>query len=716
MIMKKHSKFATGIQFGWHRHLPSILQTEAAECGLASLAMIARYHGHDVDLPGLRQRFSTSLKGASLARVMAIANDLGFDARPLRLELDELPQLKTPCILHWNLNHFVVLKSASAREIVIHDPARGICRLQMSEVSKHFTGIALELSPRPDFKPIVAREALSLRALTGRVLGLKRALTLIFGLALALEVFALVGPFYMQWILDQVLVSADRDLLNLLAIGFVLVTIFQAAFTAVRAWSVTCMASTLNVQWVTNLFGHLLRLPLDWFEKRHVGDVVSRFGSIQSIQQTLTTSFVASMLDGLMAVVTLVVMSIYSIKLSLLVLAGFVLYAALRWAIFGPLRRAQEEQIVYAARQQTGLLESIRGAQAIKLANRQPERLARYANSAVDTVNRSIAIQRINVGFTAFNQSLFGLLRVIFLWWSAKLVLSGDFTAGMMIAFASYADQFASRGASLIDKAVEFRMLRLHAERIADIALSAPEPDRVSAYQGPVPEASIELRNVSFRYAEGEPWILRHCSLRIEAGESVAIVGPSGCGKTTLAKLILGLLAPSEGEILIGGTDIRRLGLERYRGLVGAVMQDDQLFAGSIADNIAFFDANVSPLKTEAAARLASIHEDIAAMPMGYQTLVGDMGSSLSGGQKQRLILARALYRRPKLLVLDEATSHLDVMRERQVNTAIARMKLTRIVIAHRPETIASADQVLAMVNGTAQKVSVPGQSSAVQA
>jgi ATP-binding cassette subfamily B protein RaxB len=630
--------------------------------------------------------------------------------------LDELPQLKTPCVLHWNLNHFVVLKSVSAREIVIHDPARGICRMPMSEVSKHFTGIALELSPRPDFQPIVARERLSLRALTGRVLGLKRALTLIFGLALALEVFALVGPFYMQWILDQVLVSADRDLLNLLAIGFVLVTIFQAAFTAVRAWSVTCLASTLNVQWVTNLFGHLLRLPLDWFEKRHVGDVVSRFGSIQSIQQTLTTSFVASMLDGLMAIVTLVVMSIYSVKLSLLVLAGFVLYAGLRWAIFGPLRRAQEEQIVYAARQQTGLLESIRGAQAIKLANRQPERLARYANSAVDTVNRSIAIQRINVGFTAFNQSLFGLLRVILLWWSAKLALSGDFTAGMMIAFATYADQFASRGASLIDKAVEFRMLRLHAERIADIALSAPEPDRVSAYQGPVPEASIELRNVSFRYAEGEPWILRHCSLRIEAGQSVAIVGASGCGKTTLAKVILGLLMPSEGQILIGGIDIRRLGLERYRGMVGAVMQDDQLFAGSIADNIAFFDANVSPLKTEAAARLAAIHEDIAAMPMGYQTLVGDMGSSLSGGQKQRLILARALYRRPKLLVLDEATSHLDVMRERQVNAAIARMKLTRIVIAHRPETIASADLVLAMVDGTAQKISVPKQSSAVQA
>lgn len=700
------------LRFGWSRRLSSILQTETAECGLAALAMIARYHGHDVDLAGLRKRYSMSLKGVNLARVIAVASDLGFDSRPLRLALEDLPQLKVPCILHWDLNHFVVLKQASAREAVIHDPARGVCHLPLSEVSRHFTGVALELSLRPDFQSVRARQSISLRALTGRVFGLKRSLALIFGLALVLEMFALSAPFYMQWIIDQVLVSADRDLLNLLALGFLMVTTFQAAFTVVRAWSVTCLGSTLNVQWMTNLFGHLLRLPLDWFEKRHVGDVVSRFGSVQSIQQTLTTSFVTSVLDGLMASVTAIVMLFYSIKLSLLVVVGFAIYALLRWIVFGPIYRAQEGQIAYAARQQTGLLESIRGVQAIKLANRQPERVALYANATVDMVNRNIAIQRITIGFGAFNHLLFGLMRVILLWWSANLVLDGSFTAGMMIAFSAYADQFATRGASLIDKTIEIRMLRLHAERIADIALSEPEPNRVSSYQGPIPVASIEMRNVSFRYAESEPWIVRHCSLRIEAGVSVAIVGLSGCGKTTLAKLILGLLAPSEGEILIGGIDIRKLGLERYRGQVGAVMQDDQLFAGSIADNIAFFDSAGSSLKIEAAARLAAIHDDITDMPMGYQTLVGDMGSSLSGGQRQRLILARALYRKPRLLVLDEATSHLDLDRERQVNAAIARLKLTRIVIAHRPETVESTNMLLEMSNGSVREIPASERSS----
>jgi ATP-binding cassette subfamily B protein RaxB len=330
---------------------------------------------------------------------------------------------------------------------------------------------------------------------------------------------------------------------------------------------------------------------------------------------------------------------------------------------------------------------------------------ARYANAVVETVNRNIALQRLGIAFTTGNQLIFGFLRVAVIWTAAKLVLAGALTAGMLVAFAAYADQFVTRAAGLIDKSVDFYMLRLHAERVADIALTAPEPHLAATWDGPMSEVRIEVRNVGFRYAQGEPWILRNCSLQIAAGESVALIGPSGCGKTTLAKLILGLLEPEDGEVLIGGIDIRRLGLGRYRSLVGAVMQDDQLFAGSIADNIAFFDTESSPLRVEAAARLAAIHEDIARMPMGYQTLVGDMGSALSGGQKQRLLLARALYRKPKLLVLDEATSHLDIDRERQVNAAVNRLKITRIVIAHRPETIASADRVLVVNNGVVQPI-----------
>ncbi|MEO5811762.1 MAG: cysteine peptidase family C39 domain-containing protein, partial [Rhodanobacter sp.] len=380
--------YRASLQFGWHRALPMMLQTEAAECGLACLAMVASYHGHDVNLAGLRRRFSTSLKGATLAQLMTMAAQLGFACRPLKLDLTELNQLKTPCVLHWDLNHFVVLKNAGKRSIVIHDPARGTRKLRLQEASEHFTGVALELSPSAEFKKVQARQAISMRALTGQVRGLMPALLQILLLAVALEVFALAGPFYMQWVLDQVLVSADRDLLTLLGVGFIGIAIFSALITAARSWAVTWLGATLNVQWASNLFGHLMHLPLDWFEKRHVGDVVSRFGSIQTIQRTLTTQFIGSLLDGLMSVVTLVVMTFYSVWLTVLVLGLFISYGLVRWVFFNPLRRANEEQIICAARQESELLESIRGAMPIKLANKQEERLGRYANATVATANR----------------------------------------------------------------------------------------------------------------------------------------------------------------------------------------------------------------------------------------------------------------------------------------------------------------------------------------
>lgn len=698
----------TALQFGWSRRLPMMLQTEAAECGLACLAMIASYHGHDVDLAGLRRRFSTSLKGVTLARVMEMAGQLGFTCRPLKLDLDDLPKLRTPCVLHWDLNHFVVLKRVGTKGIVIHDPARGIRTLERREVSDHFTGVALELTPGADFSPVRERQAISLPTLTGKVRGLAPALGQILLLALALEVFALAGPFYMQWVLDQVLVSADHDLLTLLGLGFLGITVFSALISAARAWAVTWLSATLNVQWASNLFSHLMRLPLDWYEKRHIGDVVSRFGSIQTIQKTLTTQFIGSLLDGVMSVVTLVVMGFYSLWLTILVAGLFLTYGLIRWAFFTPLRRANEEQIISAARQQSELLESIRGAMPIKLANKQDERLSRYTNATVSTTNRSIGIQRLSIAFALSNQLLFGIGRVAMIWIAATLALKSEFTAGALIAFITYADQFTSRAAALIDKWVDFRMLKLHAERVADIALTAPEKRAEKAWAGPIPEASIELCNVSFRYADNEPWILRNCNLKIDAGESVAITGPSGCGKSTLAKIALGLLEPTEGEVRFGGIDIRKLGLDTYRQWVGAVMQDDHLFAGNIIDNISFFDPDVSAVKVEAAARLAAIHEDIMRMPMAYQSLVGDMGSSLSGGQRQRVVLARALYRRPKLLVLDEATSHLDITREQQVNDAINRLAITRLVIAHRTETIARANKVLLVANGSVHRIIRP--------
>ena len=687
------------LRFGGGRALPLFLQTEAAECGLASLGMVASFHGHRVDLAGLRRHFTVSLKGATLAYLMQAAARLHLAPRPLRLEMDELALLRLPCILHWDLNHFVVLKSVDSRGAVVHDPAFGVRRLALADVSRHFTGIALELAPTEQFAPLDERRRVRIRDLMGPVTGLRRSLGQVFVLALTLQAIALVSPFYLQWVVDGAVVSADRDLLTVLGLGFLLLAIVQVLITALRSWVVTYVGTTLNLQWLANVFTHLLRLPVSFFEKRHLGDVVSRFGAVNTIQRTVTSSFVEAVIDGLMAIATLAMMLVYSASLTGIAIAAVLLYGMLRWAFYDPLRRATEEHIVHTAKQQSHFLETIRGVQSIKLFGRQEERRSRWLNLVVDATNQDLATQKLGLGFRCANGLVFGVERVAVVWLGALLVLDSAFSVGMLFAFIAYKDQFSARVAGLVDKLVELRMLNLQAERLADIVLTPPERDSQSLVVDHL-EPSIEVRGLSFRYSDTEPFVLTNCSFAIAAGESVAIVGASGGGKTTLLKLLLGLLTPTDGKVLAGGIDIQKLGIERYRRLVGTVMQDDQLFAGSIADNISFFDPAPDPLRVEHAARLAAVHDDISVMPMGYNTLIGDMGAALSGGQKQRILLARALYKEPRILFLDEATSALDVHRERAVNEAVRALNLTRVIIAHRPETIASADRVIVLHGG----------------
>jgi len=684
------------------RRVPLVLQTEAAECGLACLAMVASYHGHRTDLATLRQRFSISMKGLTLADMVDLADAMQLASRAVRVELDDLVRLPVPCILHWDLNHFVVLVRVRRGVAHLHDPARGARRLPLAEVSRHFTGVVLELQPGAGFELRRRPAPVKLSQLMGRVTGVRRALAQVALLALALEAFTLLAPFYLQWVVDDVLVSADRDLLATLGAGFGLLVLITSATAAIRSWAVLHLSTTLNLQWLGNVFAHLMRLPLGWFEKRHTGDVWSRFSAVSTIQQTLTTSFVEALIDGVLVVTTLAMMFFYSGTLTLVALGAVLVYLGLRAAFFRPLRDATEEAIVHEARRSTHFLESLRGVQAIKLHNRELDRQARFLNVAVDAANADVQTRKLALSFTTLHRLVFGLERVAVVWIGALLVLDSKFSVGMLFAFLAYKEQFSTRVSSLIDKVVELKMLRLQGERLADIVLTPPEEVARTALRGAdrQVEPSLELRDVGFRYSDTEPRVLERCSLKVEPGESVAIVGPSGCGKTTLLKLMLGIHTPQSGEIRVGGVPLQELGLARFRDMVGTVMQDDQLFAGSIAENITFFDAQPDFDWMEECARIASVHDEIESMPMGYHTLIGDMGASISGGQKQRILLARALYKRPKLLFLDEATSALDIDRERSVNHAIRQLDLTRVIVAHRPETIAAAGRVIVLADG----------------
>jgi len=677
------------------------LQAESHECGLACLAMVSSAYGLHLDLSTLRRRFSISVKGTSLPQIVHYAQALDFSCRPLRLELNELKQLRLPCILHWNLNHFVVLEKVSARHVVLLDPAVGRRTLKMDEVSRCFTGVAVELSPNSTFQPAQQKPRLRLRDLTGRILGLKRALANILLLALALEVVALLSPQVTQWIVDHALVSADFDLLLLAVLGGCLLLIIDFALRMARGWMGLRLNQQLTLQWTSNFFSHLLRLPWPFFEKRHLGDITARFQSLGAIRNILANGAITILLDALVALITLGLMLMYSKTLTAIVLIAVALYSLLRWAFYHPLRNATEERIVLATRENAYFLETIRAVQPLKLFNAAPLRLSIWQNLLTDVQNRDLKTQKMLLIFSGCNTLIFGLEGMLLLYVGGLAVLGNTLTLGMLLAFLAYKSQFTSRASKLIDLSVEIKMLSLHAERLADIALEAPEPDSAMETDLARIAPHIEFRNVSFRYAEGERRVIKDLSLTIEAGDAVALVGRSGCGKSTLFKLMLGLLEPTEGDIRIGGISIRQLRPTSLRKMVGVVMQDDQLMAGSLAENIACFDPTADQEDIETAAKRANIHNAIINMPMGYQTLVAEMGSGLSGGQKQRLLLARALYKQPKILALDEATSHLDLHGEEHVVRNLQSLPMTRVVVAHRRETVAMAHRIIHLDKGS---------------
>jgi ATP-binding cassette subfamily B protein RaxB len=684
------------MKFFREQKLPMVFQTEAAECGLACLAMIAGYHGLRVDLPALRQRFSVSLRGATLNHIIRFASALDLTGRPLRVEMEDLPYLRTPCILHWKMEHFVVLKKATAKYVYLHDPSMGPRRLSYAEAGRYFTGVALELTPTPSFAPRDERSPLRLRDLIGRVVGLKRALAQIFVLAAALELFSIVSPLFLQLTVDKVLAAFDRDLLFTLGIGFMLLIGLQSFLSALRSWTTLYFGTSLKLQWYANLFSHLVRLPVSFFEKRYFGDILSRFESAEAIQRTLTNNFIEAVLDGLISIFVLAVMFLYSRKLALIVIVSVLLYVALRNFAYLPLRKSMEEQIMRLSKQQTCLIETLRGIRTIKVLGREDGRKTRWMNLLAETTNAQVATEKLTFLFKSANGLIFGLQSVAVVWFGATLVLDGRFSVGMLFAFVAYQEQFKARITNLVDRLYDFRMLSLQVQRLADVVLEKPESTIVEATGAELEDASIDIKNLFFRYSDTEPWLLQDVTFRIEPGECVAIVGPSGAGKSTLLKLMAGLLHPQSGDVVVNGHSVCK-SRAAVLGNVGFVLQDDSLFAGTIADNIAFASDVADMSRVEECARLACLDEEINAMHMGYNTLIGDMGSALSGGQQQRLLLARALYQRPSILILDEATSHLDVPTEQRIAAMLVELRMTRVFAAHRPDTIRIADRVIAL-------------------
>lgn len=698
------------------KQLPLIRQTESAECGLACLAMMACWHGLQTDLPTLRERFSISTQGMTLQRLIECAAGIRLSFRALRLEPEDLKSLSLPCILHWNMNHFVVLHKVRGNRLIVHDPDKGRLTLSLQDAGKHFTGVALELMPASDFTARDERKKIRLRQLTGKTPGLLPAMSRIIIFALALEILTLGSPLLNQLVIDEVLVAADRSLLTVIIIALLLLSLTRMLLSLARQWASITLSVNFNMQWTARVFHHLVRLPLSWFDARSKGSINARFDAVDTIQQALTTQVLEGILDVLLVVTALCMMLLYSPEMTLIAVVAAVIYGVLRALWYPSLRQSAEDAWDASARESGHFLETLNGILSLRINGVTAHREAAWLNLNITRRNTQLRQSRLLMCYDIAHTLTGSIVSAVILWKGAGEVLNGTFTVGMLVAYLTYQMRFSSSISSLTDKFFAWRMLDVYNERLADIVLTPTEGHQ----QQPVQEYSsisaippvfrdrvadrtalpLSLAHITFSHKGSNKPILRDVSLTLHPGEVVAVTGKSGCGKSTLVKLILGIYHPDEGTIKTFGIPQTHPDYVQVRRQIGTVLQDDHLFRGSVADNIIFFSEDRNPERMMQCARLALIDSDIMAMPMGYQTLIGETGGGLSGGQKQRIMLARALYKKPGFLLLDEATSHLDVESEIRISQTLRQLGLPVLLIAHRPETIASADRVLYLADG----------------
>ncbi len=678
--------------------LPMILQDQISECGHACVAMIACFWGHHLDLAHVRKLSPSSLRGTNLREITQILMQLGLQTRALSVPLSELHLIRSPALLHWNMNHFVVLKEVTSTYVIVHDPALGVCQLTHAEVSQAFTGIVLEIERAATFKPITAHTTLTLWDWMKSIQNFNVWFVVLLVLSFLIELLNMSCPLFTQYVADQVIGTSNVQNLGVISLGFLIMILSLVFSERIRAHLVLYIKMHMTEQFSVNIMRHLFRLPLSFFEARHKGDLQSKVNAVSEIQRKVSIDFVTTILDGVMMLLQGSIMLMYSAGLTCLVLCVLILNVCVRFLSYRLLKDKMNTSIHQHAKAASLFLESLQTMLPIKAYLKESLRLNAWRTHFTDALNQDIAVERLQIRYQLANQLMTQVEYIAVVACGALMVMKGSLSMGMLFAFLGFRQQLVQKCASLIHQVFEYRLVALQLERLNDIVSHPPEIEEtrpkysLNAFRG-----EVILQDVSFSYHSAASPVLSNISIHVQAGEKIALVGPSGCGKTTLLKIMMGLLEPSSGKILIDGLALNDIGMKQYRANIASVMQEDMLFSGSLLDNITFFDEDVDINYVHYVSNIASIASFIQQLPMGYETRVGDMGSSLSGGQKQRILLARALYQKPKLLFLDEATSHLDVTNECHMNQALKSLNITQVIVAHREETIRMADRIVTL-------------------
>ncbi|MBI4781886.1 MAG: peptidase domain-containing ABC transporter [Oscillatoriophycideae cyanobacterium NC_groundwater_1537_Pr4_S-0.65um_50_18] len=686
------------------RRYPFFAQQSAADCGTACLVMIGQYWGKRLNVNRLRDTTNADRNGASLRNLAAAAESIGFSTRPVKASINKLAEQPMPAIAHWEGKHYIVVYEITSKQVVVADPAIGQQTLSHAQFKAGWAGYALLLQPTAFFK-----ETPEIRQPLWQFLALVKphwlVLLEVFIASIFIQVFGLITPLFTQLLLDRVVVQRSTLTLNAIGIGLLIFGLFRVTMTGLRQYLLDHTASRIDLALIVGFIKHTFRLPLGFFESRYVGDIISRVQENHKIQRFLTGEALSIMLDLLTVFIYVGLMLWYSWKMALLTLVivpPFVLLALIATPF---LQRVSRKIFNANATESSYLIQALTGIHTVKGMAIEHTVGWHWEELFSKSIKTTFSGQVVSNLLQIFSATLETLITTVLLWFGAWQVIQNELTIGQLVAFNMLLGNVINPFRRLTILWNQLQEVLIAVERIQDVIDTEPEENEqhqprqfLSGLQG-----HIRFDQVTFRYhADSAVNTLENTSFTVCPGQMVALVGRSGSGKTTISKLILGLYPPTEGKILIDGYDVTSLSLRSLRQQIGVVDQDTFLFGGTIRENISVSHPNATLEDVMAASKQAGAHAFIEALPMGYETQIGEGGGLLSGGQRQRISIARALLGNPRLLILDEATSHLDAESERIIQTNLKTLLQgrTSLVIAHRLSTVRHADLILVLDRG----------------